>query len=81
MQFKREAGLLVIAIALFGVATFLYTYQATGDRVTIMSKSTLYPYREVALAFVGIGFVSMVIASISLAKKTENLSAASLGAE
>ncbi|MGE5556535.1 MAG: hypothetical protein ACM3UY_09830 [Methanocella sp.] len=71
MQFKKEASLLVIAIALFAVATFLYTYQATSEGITLMSKSIAYPYREIALAFVGIGFASMVVASISFTKKTK----------
>jgi len=68
MQFKKEASLLVIAIALFGLATFLFTYQTSIEGISFMSKNTVYPYREVALAFVGIGFISMVIAAISFAK-------------
>ena len=73
MQFKKEASLLVAAIALFAVATFLYTYQATTDAVTIMNQNVVYPYRAVALGFVGVGFLSMVAASISYSRKNKGL--------
>ena len=76
MQFKKEASLLVAAIALFAVATFLYTYQATTpEAVTAMYQSVVYPYRVVAIVFVGVGFVSMVAASISYSRKTKAVSA------
>lgn len=75
MQFKKEASLLVAAIALFAVATFLYNYQATTDAVTIMNQSVVYPYRAVAICFVGVGFASMVAASISYSRKTKTLAA------
>jgi hypothetical protein len=75
MQFKKEASLLVAAIALFAIATFLYTYQSTTDAVTVMYQSVVYPYRAVAICFVGVGFVSMVAASISYSRKTKSLAA------
>jgi hypothetical protein len=73
MQFKKEASLLIAAITLFAVATFLYTYQATTDAVTIMNQDIVYPYRAVALGFVGVGFLSMVAASISYSRKNKSL--------
>ncbi len=75
MQFKKEASLLVAAITLFAVATFLYTYQATTDAVTIMNQDIVYPYRAVALGFVGVGFASMVVASILISRKNKSLAA------
>jgi len=75
MQFKKEASLLIAAIALFAVATFLYTYQATTDAVTLMYQSVVYPYRAVAICFVGVGFVSMIAASISYSRKTKDIAA------
>jgi hypothetical protein len=73
MQFKKEASLLVAAITLFAVATFLYTYQATTDAVTIMNQDIVYPYRAVALGFVGVGFLSMIAASISYSRKNKSI--------
>jgi TRAP-type C4-dicarboxylate transport system permease small subunit len=75
MQFKKEAILLVAAIALFGAATFLYTYQATSTEASILSQSLAYPYRGIALCFVGIGFASMIVASISYQRKTKKIAA------
>ncbi len=73
MQFKREVGLLLLAISLFAVATFFYTYQAASNETVVMSQSLVYPYRGIALGFVGVGFASMVVASISYSKKIKNI--------
>jgi TRAP-type C4-dicarboxylate transport system permease small subunit len=73
LQFKKEAGLLLFAISLFAIATFVYTYQTTSNETTTLTSSITYPYRSLALAFVGIGFASMVVASISFSRKTKNL--------
>jgi hypothetical protein len=58
-----------VAITLFAVAMFCYSYQ-TGANTTL---SLAFPYRGIALAFVGVGSVSMVTASISYSKKTKNI--------
>jgi hypothetical protein len=63
LQFKTEVCLLLIAITLFAVAMFFYSYQ---------SGVIAYPYRGIALAFVGFGSVSMVTASISYSKRSKN---------
>jgi hypothetical protein len=54
----------LVAIALFAVSMFFYSYQ---------SLSLSYPYRGIALAFVGFGSVSMVTASISYSKRSKNI--------
>jgi hypothetical protein len=74
MKFKIEVALLVAAIALFAVAVFFYSYQsAVAETVMLSQSSAAFPYRGVALLFVGVGSVSMVTASISYSKKTKDL--------
>jgi uncharacterized protein (UPF0333 family) len=73
LQFKKEVSLLVLALALFAVGTFFYTYQISSGEANTMSQSLVYPYRGLAIAFVGIGSASMIVASISYSKKTKNL--------
>ena len=53
MKFKTEVSLLFIAIALFAVAMFFYSYQSgVGD--IILSQSLAYPYRGIALGIRGV---------------------------
>ena len=65
MKFKTEVSLLLIAITLFAVAMFFYSYQS--------GVSLAFPYRGIALAFVGFGSVSMVTASISYSKRSKSI--------
>lgn len=73
LQFKKEVALLLLSIALFTVATFFYTYQTSSAQASSLAASIIYPYRSLGLAFVGIGFASMVAASISYQRKTKNM--------
>ena len=73
MKFKTEASLLILAIALFAVAMFFFSYQAASGETTALRLSSAYPYRGIALAFVGVGSLSMLTASISYSKKTKDL--------
>ena len=74
MKFKSEVTLLLIAIALFSVAVFFYSYQtATSENAILLQSSAAFPYRGIALLFVGVGSVSMVTASISYSKKTKEI--------
>ena len=73
MKFKTEVSLLLIALALFSAATFFYSYQGSAGGNSAQALSLAYPYRSVALAFVGFGSVSMVTASISYQKKNKAL--------
>jgi hypothetical protein len=72
MKFKTEVSLLLASITLFAVAMFFYSYQSgVGDSVFNLSRA--FPYRGIALAFVGFGSVSMVTASISYSKRSKNI--------
>ncbi len=74
MKFKIEVTMLVLAIALFVAATFFYSYQATTGALTLsVNEDITYPYRTMALAFVGVGSLSMISASISYQRKSKNL--------
>lgn len=72
MKFKTEVTLLIIAIMLFAVAMFFYSHQgAVGETASIASTESVYPYRGLALAIVGVGSISMVTASVSYTKKSK----------
>jgi hypothetical protein len=73
MRFKTEVSLLLIAISLFAVAMFFFSYQNGAGGSATLSYDLAFPYRGVALAFVGFGSVSMVTASISYSKRSKNL--------
>lgn len=80
LQFKKEVSLLLLAISLFAVGTFIYSYQTTSTEAASLAASMVYPYRSLALAFVGVGFASMVIASVSYSRKAKSLTKAELAA-
>ena len=73
LKFKTEVSLLLTAITLFAVAMFFYSYQGVFGDSAALSQSLAYPYRGIALAFVGFGSVSMVTASVSYSKRSKNL--------
>jgi|WetSurMetagenome_2_1015567.scaffolds.fasta_scaffold483197_2 hypothetical protein len=75
MKFKAEVMLLVVAITLFATAVIFYSYQNAGIEATYLAQSSdlAFPYRTVALLFVGVGSVSMVTASVSYSKKIKEI--------
>ena len=73
LEFKTEVCLLVLAITLFVVSVFFYSYQGAIGDSAILSASLAYPYRGYALVFVGFGSISMVTASISYSKRSKNM--------
>jgi len=73
LKFKTEVCLLVLAITLFAVSVFFYSYQGSVGYSATLSATWAFPYRGIALAFVGCGSVSMVTASISYSKRSKNL--------
>jgi hypothetical protein len=64
-KFKAEIFLLLVAIVLFAVSAFFYSYQG-------LALGFDYPYRGYAISFVGFGSVLMVTASISYSKRSKN---------
>ena len=74
MKFKAEVCILLLAITLFAVSMFFYSYQSSADNGVALSLSLAsYPYRGYALTFVGTGSVLMVTASISYSKRSKNI--------
>jgi hypothetical protein len=65
-------GLLLMAIALFALSAFFYSYQVTSEVFTLTVASSSYPYRVLALTFVGFGSVLMLTASISYSKRSKS---------
>jgi hypothetical protein len=66
-------ALLLMAIALFVLSAFFYSYQATSEGLTFTVASSSYPYRVLALTFVGFGSILMLTASISYSKRSKSL--------
>ena len=73
MKFKAEIVLLLMAIALFAVSVFFYTYHVIGEGVSFSASLGSYPYRGYAITFVGFGSVLTLAASISYSKRSKNL--------
>jgi hypothetical protein len=73
-------GLLVMAIVLFVVSAFFYSYQVGSEGLTLsLASDSYYPYRMYAITFVGFGSVLMLTASISYSKRSKNLGHKSYG--
>ena len=69
MKFKTEVCLLSLALILFAVSAFFYSYQTGGK----LANWASYPYQGYALAFVSFGSVLMVTASVSYSKRGKNM--------
>ena len=67
MKFKTEVGLLSLALILFVIAAFFYSYQTGGSNFSLA-----YPYQGYAFALVSFGLVFMVTASVSYTKRGKN---------
>jgi len=65
--------LLSMAIALFVISAFFYSYQAVSEGLTFSASLGSYPYRGYALTFVGFGSVLTLVASISYSKRSKTL--------
>ncbi|MCX8153820.1 MAG: hypothetical protein N3E52_05240 [Candidatus Bathyarchaeota archaeon] len=73
MKFKAEMCLLVLALVLFGVSAFLYSYQSSNSELAASAALATYPYRSYALTFVGFGSLLTLIASVSFSKRSRNI--------
>ena len=70
MRFKAEVCILVLAITLFVVSVFFYSYQTGGATFSFLAS---YPYRGYAVAFVGFGSVLTLTASVSYSKRSKTI--------
>jgi hypothetical protein len=64
--------LLLVAIALFALSAFFYSYKPSEESLTLSIGASSYPYRIEALMFVGFGSALMLTASISYSKRSKN---------
>ena len=71
MKFKTEVCLLSLALVLFVISVFFYTYQTGGSYFGLNWAS--YPYQGYGLATVSFGLVLTVTASISYSKRGKNM--------
>ena len=71
-KFKAEMCLLVVAIALFALSAFFYSYKLSNESLILSFDASSYPYRIPALTFVGFGSLLMLTASISYSKRSKN---------
>jgi hypothetical protein len=70
MNFKTEVCLLTLAVTLFVISAFFFSYQT--ENPTFLNLAN-YPYRVYALAFVGFGSLLTLTASISYSKRSKNI--------
>ncbi|MEM3000016.1 MAG: hypothetical protein QXX34_05790 [Candidatus Bathyarchaeia archaeon] len=73
MKFKTEMCMLVLALVLFCVSAFLYSYPASNRELAASAALGSYPYRSYALTFVGFGSLLTLAASVSFSKRSRNL--------
>jgi hypothetical protein len=62
-----------MAIALFALSAFFYSYEAVSEGLSFSASLASYPYRGYAITFVGFGSVLMLAASVSYSKRSKNL--------
>jgi hypothetical protein len=62
-----------MAILFFAISAFFYSYQAASEGVALSASLGNYPYRAIALTFVGFGSALTLIASVSYSKRSKNL--------
>jgi hypothetical protein len=62
-----------VAIALFAVSAFFYSYQQVSEGLSLSAVLGNYPYRAYGIMFVGFGSVLTLTASISYSKRSKNL--------
>jgi hypothetical protein len=62
-----------MAIVLFAVSAFFYSYQQVNEGLSLSAALGNYPYRAYGIMFVGFGSVLTLAASISYSKRSKNL--------
>jgi hypothetical protein len=71
LKFKTEVCLLSLALSLFVVSAFFYSYQ-TGSASLALNGGT-YPYQGYSLALVAFGSVLTLVAFASYSKRGKNI--------
>lgn len=71
MKFKTEVSLLSLALLLFVVSAFFYSYQTGNSSVTLNWGS--YPYQGYSLGLVAFGSVLTLIAFVSYSKRGKSI--------
>ena len=75
MKFKTEVCLLSVALLLFVVSAFFYSYQ-TGN--VNLNLNLAFPYQGYSLLMVGFGSVFTVAAFVSYSKRGKSIFAEAL---
>ena len=70
MKFKTEVCLLSLAISLFVISAFFYSYQTGSANLTV---NWAYPYQGYSLALAAFGSAFMVTAFISYSKRGKSI--------
>ena len=70
MKFKAEVSLLCLALSLFVMSAFFYSYQ-TGS--ASLANFASYPYQGYGIAFVSVGAVVMIAAFVSYSKRGNSI--------
>ena len=71
MKFKTEVCLLSLALSLFVISAFFYSYQTGSANLTVNLAS--YPYQGYSIALVAFGAVLTVAAFVSYSKRGKNI--------
>ena len=71
MKFKAEVSLLCLALSLFVMSAFFYSYQ-TGS-ASLAANLASYPYQGYGIAFVSVGAAFMVAAFVSYSKRGNSI--------
>lgn len=71
MKFKTEVCLLSLALLLFAISAFFYSYQ-TGNTDSAISWGA-YPYQGYSFLLVAFGSVLTVAACVSYSKRGKNI--------
>ena len=71
MKFKTEVSLLSVALLLFVISAFFYSFR-TGS-ASLAASLAAYPYQGYGIGLLGLGSVLMVAAFISYSKRGNNI--------
>jgi len=71
LKFKTEVCLLSLALSLFVVSAFFYSYQTGSTNVMLNWGS--YPYQGYSLALVAFGSVLTLVAFVSYSKRGKSI--------